>query len=238
MVLWNHGTCSLDAKLRGCSAIFTCSSRRYCPTSYLTFIPARGWGLWVPYPRPMSAGVLQTAVSRRPRLDSVRLWAVGPECRLNTRSVFGLWALSVGSATPTPGQRRRRWRLQWATNLSVTGMKVFRILLVCVIGAARPCRLPCLWLLLNADVGRVRGQLPCLWSLLNVAVGRVKFQDILYGGGEAWVRAGDGRGWGRALPLPCGGLCRLSYHTRPAYNKGTSDTHQGVVSALLSLGIV
>ena len=71
------------------------------------------------YPWLRSVGVLQTAVSRRPRWGSVRLRAVGPGCRVSH---------------PTPGQRRRRWRLTsvssaaCATNLSATGVKSFRIL--------------------------------------------------------------------------------------------------------------
>ena len=178
---------------------FTFSSRRHCPTSYPAFIPARGWGPWVRYPRPISAGVLQTAVSRRPRWNSPHLWVVDPECRCSTRSVFGLWALSVDSAiqhqdsiaavgdlTPFPSLVRHILIRGWCEIVPQISFWAIR--------TARPFRLPCLWLLVNAAIGRVRGQLACLWYSLNFAISRVKFQYILYGPGEAGVRAWEERG--------------------------------------------
>ena len=119
----------------------------------------------------------------------------------------------------------------------MTGVKLFRILFF-VRWVRRGSDVFLVWLLLNVAIGRVRGQLACWWSLLNVAIGRVIFLYVLYGRGAVGVRAWEGRGWGRALPLTCGYLCRLSYHTRAAYDKGNSDIYEGVVSASLSVVVV
>ena len=100
MVLWTHGTCSLGAKLWAVIPPFQLFSKKTLPD----FVPRfhscpRERPLGALPEAKLSSGVLQTAVSRRrPRWNSVLLWAVDPECRINTRSVFGLWTPSVGLA--------------------------------------------------------------------------------------------------------------------------------------------
>ena len=122
----------------------------------------------------------------------------------------------MSAQSSKPGQHSRSWRLNsvsfaaCATYLVVAGVKLFRISFPGYrYGAAKPSFL--FVVDVNAAIGRVRGQLACLWYSLNFAIGRVEFPYILYGRGEAGVRAWEGRGWGRTLPLTCGGLCRLSY---------------------------
>ena len=96
--VWTRGTCLLGGKIWAVVPLFYLLFKKPLPE----FVPRvhscpRVGPLGV-LPATISAVVRQTAVSRRRRRKSVHIWAVDSECRCSTRSVFGLWTLSVGSA--------------------------------------------------------------------------------------------------------------------------------------------